>query len=660
MKIQICKQFNTINNEKILIFKKGGQRVQLLLFLILGPLITAFFMLLVRREAERNWIVKLSALGIGAVTVILLVSMFDKGTLYYSFPAEQTSLLMFFIEIVIAVFILYLGVKYKNYLVVGLVLLLSAMMVYFEGVYAHTIDVRYSLFIDQFSIIMALIIGIIGSLICVYALAYMKDFHEHHKELQDRRNIFFFIMFVFLSAMFGLVFSNNLLWVYFFWEITTLCSFLLIGYTKTEEATKNAFTALWMNLLGGVAFAVAILYLATQTDGIMSLDALLASGKAIVLVPVVLIGFAGLTKAAQLPFSSWLVGAMVAPTPVSALLHSSTMVKAGVYILVRLAPIFQATLSGYVLAFIGALTFLIASGIAISQSNAKRVLAYSTIANLGLIVACAGIGTYEAIWAAILLIIFHAISKSLLFLAVGTVEHKIESRDIEDMNGLIMRMPKIAAMMVIGIAGMFLAPFGMLISKWAAIQAFIDAPYGFVFVIILAFGSALTLFFWAKWMGRLLVVTPKQENLETRIDSNIWIALISLAGLTAITCFIFPAISSTLIEPFLLQNYGNVAQLSQDNIIIMIMMLFMIVLLPLSILLPRHKHRHLTPYMGGMTTNADMSFYGAIGLKREMKLSNYYINSWFGEVKLQMLGIYLCTGLIGIMVLTAAYAAAII
>jgi ech hydrogenase subunit A len=617
-------------------------------------------MLLVRREPERNWIVKLSALGIGAVTILLLVTLGDKGTLYYSFAAESTGLLMFFIEMVIAVFILYLGIKYKNYLVVGLVLLLSAMMLYFEGVYAHTIDVKYSLFIDQFSIIMALIIGIIGSLICVYALIYMKEFHEHHKELPDRRNIFFFIMFVFLSAMFGLVFSNNLLWVYFFWEITTLCSFLLIGYTKTEEATKNAFTALWMNLLGGVAFAVAILYLATQAGGIMGLDALLVSGKSMVLIPVVLIGFAGLTKAAQLPFSSWLVGAMVAPTPVSALLHSSTMVKAGVYILVRLAPIFQATFSGYVLAFIGALTFLLASGIAISQSNAKRVLAYSTIANLGLIVACAGIGTSEAIWAAILLILFHAISKSLLFLSVGTVEHRIESRDIEDMNGLIMRMPRIAAMMVIGIAGMFLAPFGMLISKWAAIQAFIDAPYGFVFVIILAFGSALTLFFWAKWMGRLIVVTPKQENLETHIDSNIWIPLISLAGLTAITCFIFPIISSTLIEPFLLQNYGTVAGLSQDNIMIMIMMLFMIVLLPVSILLPQRKHRHLSPYMGGMTTNADMSFYGVIGLKRDMKLSNYYITSWFGEVKLQTLGIYLCTGLIGIMFVTAAYAGAII
>jgi ech hydrogenase subunit A len=617
-------------------------------------------MLLARKEQERNWIVKLSALGIGAVTVMLLVILGDKGTIYYSFSAESIGFLMFFIEMVIAVFILYLGIKYKNYLVISLILIQSALMLYFEVFYAHTIDVKYSLFIDQFSIIMALIIGIIGSLICVYALGYMKDFHEHHKELPDRRNIFFFVMFVFISAMFGLVFSNNLLWVLFFWEITTLCSFLLIGYTKTEEATNNAFTALWMNMLGGVAFVVAILYLASQAGGVMGLGEVLVSGKAIVLIPVVLIGFAGLTKAAQLPFSSWLVGAMVAPTPVSALLHSSTMVKAGVYILVRLAPIFQATFSGYVLAFIGALTFLLASAIAISQSNAKRVLAYSTIANLGLIVACAGIGTSEAIWAAVLLIIFHAISKSLLFLSVGTVEHRIESRDIEDMNGLIARMPKIAAVMVIGIAGMFLAPFGMLISKWAAIQAFIDAPFGFIFVIIIAFGSALTLFFWAKWMGRLLVIIPKQENLEKSIDSNIWIALISLAGLTAITCFIFPVISSTLIEPFLLQTYGSAAGLSQDNIIIMIMMLFMIVLLPLSILLPSRKHRHLTPYMGGMTTNADMSYYGAIGLKREMKLSNYYISPWFGEVKLQTLGIYICTGLIGIMFVMAAYAGVII
>lgn len=340
---------------------------------------------------------------------------------------------------------------------------------------------------------------------------------------------------------------------------------------------------------------------------------------------------------------------MVAPTPVSALLHSSTMVKAGVYIIVRLAPVFQSTFTGYMIALVGGLTFLLASGIAVSQSNAKKVLAYSTIANLGLIVACAGIGTYEAIWAAILLIVFHAISKSLLFLSVGTVEHRIKSREIDDMNGLIVRMPKIASMMVIGIAGMFLLPFGMLISKWAAIRAFIDAPYGFLFVIILAFGSAITLFFWAKWMGKIIAVTSDSNNIEGEVDRSEWAALTSLAGLSIVTTLVFPVLSTKLLEPFLLANYGHVAQLSQDNIIIMILMLVLLVLMPLSILLPHRKHRHLAPYMGGRTTTHDMRFSGSLGIQKKTVLSNYYLHDWFGETKLRTAGIWLCSAIIGIM-----------
>ncbi len=626
------------------------QLAQLLVFLILFPLIAAFFLLLAKKDLERDWIVKLSALVIGVVSVYLLITTFDKGAMLVSvIPAEPTGLVMFILEMLIAVFILYLGITHKKWLVVGLILVQAMMMLYFEMTYAHTIHVQSNLFIDEFSNILALIIGIIGSLICVYSLGYMKFFHEHHPEMPDRRPYFFGILSLFLAAMFGLVFSNNIIWVYFFWEVTTLCSFLLIGYTKTEEATNNAFNTLWMNLLGGVAFAGAILYLAIFGNGVMGLAELLATGKVIALIPAALIGFAGLTKAAQLPFSSWLVGAMVAPTPVSALLHSSTMVKAGVYIIVRLAPIFQSTFTGYMLAMVGALTFLIASGIAISQSNAKRVLAYSTIANLGLIVACAGIGTYEAIWAAILLIVFHAISKSLLFLSVGTVEHRIKSREIDDMNGLIVRMPKISAMMVIGIAGMFLLPFGMLISKWAAIRAFIDAPYGFLFVVILAFGSALTLFFWAKWMGKIIAVTSDSKNIEGEVDPSEWAALTSLAGLSFITTLVFPMLSTKLLEPFLMTNYGKVAQLSQDNIIIMILMLVLLVVMPLSILLPARKHKHLAPYMGGRTTTSDMRFSGSLGVQKKTVLSNYYLHDWFGETKLKTWGIWLCSGLIGIM-----------
>ncbi len=120
--------------------------------------------------------------------------------------------------------------------------------------------------------------------------------------------------------------------------------------------------------------------------------------------------------------------------------------------------------------------------------------------------------------------------------------------------------------------------------------------------MILIFGSALTLFFWAKWMGKLLVITPDAENVEGAVDKNEWIALVSLAGLTAVTCFIFPIISTILIEPFLLANYGSVTLLSQDNIIIMVMMLFLIVLLPLSILLPHRKHR-TPPALHGRSGN---------------------------------------------------------
>jgi ech hydrogenase subunit A len=623
--------------------------VELLLFLIAFPLLTALLMLITPNDTVRTWIVRLSALGIIAVTLLLLYTGYTKGAVYYPFATEPYGLLMFAIGLLIAVYLLYKGVRHKEYIALVLVLVQTAIMVLYEVQFSHGIEARYNLFFDEFSLIMAFIIGIIGSLIAVYALGYMKEFHHHHKNIRDRRNWFFFVTFAFLSGMFGLVFANNIVWVYFFWEVTTLCSFILLGYTETEEATKNAFLALNLNLLGGIAFVGAIIYLATLGGGIIGIDEILASGKAVALIPAVLIAFAGLTKSAQLPFSSWLLGAMVAPTPVSALLHSSTMVKAGVYIMVRLAPILAATLAGYMVALVGALTFLIASGIAISQSNAKRVLAYSTVANLGLVVACAGIGTYEAIWAAILLIIFHAIAKSLLFLAVGTVEHKIGSRDIEDMNGLIVRMPKTAAIMVIGMAGMFLAPFGMLISKWAAIRAFIDAPFGILFVFILAFGSALTVFFWAKWMGRLIAVTAPQENAEKSVDVNEWWVLLALAGLTFVACFIFPLISKTLIEPFLLSTYGTVAQLSQDNILIMILMMVLIIVLPISMLVTKKDVKTLPPYMAGMTATPDLRFTGALGIERKSAMANDYLEPYFGEFRLHRAGIVLCSAVIVIM-----------
>jgi ech hydrogenase subunit A len=618
-----------------------------LLFLIAFPVLIALLMLLMPKENIRSAIVVISALVLAAVSVWLLLAYFNKNILI-PFPFEPVGKIMFLIEMVLAAYILYLGVKHRKSFTVALILLQAGLLVWFEIAVIPGMHSENNLFIDQFSIIMALIIGIIGSLICVYACGYMDTYHQHHREIKDRRNLFFCILFVFLSAMFGLVFSNNLMWVFFFWEITTICSFVLIGYSQTEEATNNAFLALSMNLLGGVAFIAALVYLAIMDPSgkTLLLDQLLKSGHAFALFPAVLISFAGITKAALMPFSSWLVGAMVAPTPVSALLHSSTMVKAGVYIIVRFAPVLNGTTEGLIISLIGGITFLLASGTAISQGNAKKVLAYSTIANLGLVVACAGVGTYNLVWVAILLIIFHAIAKSLLFLCVGTVENRIGSKNIEDMGGLIVRMPKIAIMMFIGMAGMFLAPFGMVISKWAAIEAFITAPFGLIFITILAFGGSATVFYWSKWMGKIISVKRQQEVVEGSVSNEKWAVLYTLTVLVVIICLIFPVISSVLIEPFVMNIYGETTRLAQANLTIMIMMLALLMIMPFSMLFYRNDSKHIAPYMGGRTTEGEMRFAGSVGMSRELVLSNYYLDNYFGEDKIFMMGALLCWGLL--------------
>jgi len=638
-----------INNDRNLDFTPfEGEFMITLPFLVLFPAVIAILLLLVSADAWRRLVVKAGALIIGIASLYLLFITPETGPGFFPVEFDSISELMFLAEMVIAAFLVYLGIKYKKYLAIFLVVAQAALLVYYESLAATGTHIVPNLFIDQFSLILALIIGIIGSLICVYALGYMATYQEHHPEVRDRRRTFFFLMFFFLSSMFGLVFSDFLPWVFFFWELTTLCSFLLIGYSGTGEAINNAFLALNMNLLGGIAFVGALLYLAFVSPGgeLLNISTLIHSGHMVALVPAVLIAFAGITKAALMPFSAWLVGAMVAPTPVSALLHSSTMVKAGVYIIVRFAPVLTGTMEGLIIGLIGGFTFLLASAIAISQSNAKKVLAYSTIANLGLIVACAGVGTYKLVWAAILLIIFHAIAKSLLFLCVGTVEHRIGSKDIEDMTGLIVRMPHVAVMMFIGIAGMFLAPFGMLISKWAAIEAFIEAQFGLIFVAILAFGGSITVFFWSKWMGKIISVCPVAAKVENRIPQEKWIALSLLTAMTVFICLAFPLISSYLIEPFVLSVYGATTRLSQDNVTIMVMMLFLLMIMPFSLLWFRKEKNIVPPYMAGRPATPDLHFLGSMGVTRQVTLGNYYLEEVFGEKRLFMAGTALCLGLI--------------
>jgi ech hydrogenase subunit A len=624
---------------------------------------------LLRSDQARGPLVIAGALVTCVASIVLVVQNFGDGTVFLAESgeaSEMTGYAMMVIEAALAVLIFVLGVRYKQPLACVLVAIQCPILIWYELTKGHEIEATHNLVIDNFSLIMVLIIGIIGTLITVYAVGYMKDFAHHHAAEQgDRRPVFFFLMFLFLSAMFGIVLSNNLIWMYFFWEITTLCSFFLIGYTKTEEAVKNSFRAIIMNLLGGLTFVLAIVLLG-NTYGIVELDQLISQGAAaklsgqtdiIINGVVILLAFAGITKAAQMPFNSWLLGAMVAPTPTSALLHSSTMVKAGVFLIVKLSPLlgvsdiaadgspgFLASIAtpGFMVLMVGGLTFLLASFCAVTQSNAKRVLAYSTIANLGLIVACAGLGTEAGVWAAIMLIIFHAVTKSLLFLCVGTAEHNIGSRDIEDMDGLFGRMPRLAVFMMIGISAMFLAPFGMLVSKWAALQSFVDSGNSIV-VLFIVFGSAVTLFYWCKWLGKLSAIVANRENIQDKVHKEEWFSLGSHIVLVVLISLGFPLFSDKAIVPYIISNFQDIdpaaiAGLSSDNMIIMVVLVAVILILPL-LFYGRTNKRIVPLYMAGANKGDNLNFIGSMEQDEPVSLRNWYMEGFFNEKRMNRIGI---------------------
>ncbi len=573
-------------------------------------------------------------------------------------------------DVVLMVVIIFLSFKHKKHIICLLSLIQTAVVcwVEFKG---PKVEECVSMRFDNLTMIMVLIIGIIGSLIGIYAVGYMRGYHVHHKEFKDRRSFFFAMIFVFYAAMFGLVTTQNIMWLEFFWETTSVCSFLLIGYTRTEEAITNCFRALWMNLLGGLGFAVVIIISAYKFDTFNLHD--IINGNALTskygLICLAALAFAAVSKTALFPFSKWLLGAMVAPTPSSALLHSATMVKAGVYLLIRMSPVMGDTRVGTVISIIGGFTFFASSLLAISQSDGKKVLAYSTISNLGLMVACTGVGNSETMWAAIFLMVFHAVSKSMCFQSVGAIENSTGSRDIEDMQGLMCRLPKLALVLLIGMAGMYLAPFGMLISKWAALKSVVDSDVVFL-VLFIAFGSASTMFYWTKWMTKIVGNSEEREKDVTQ--SNEYISMFVHALIAVCVVASLPIISKKLVLPYIVnatilkfgditvnpnmykQFYTELAPLNEGNLKVMVIMIAAVIIVPLFMYFISRgaTSKNVVGYMNGINTGDNRHFVDSFGNEKELHVSNWYMEEFFGEKKIfvpaVLIGVILCVILIGV------------
>ncbi|MFV0338792.1 MAG: putative monovalent cation/H+ antiporter subunit A [Chthoniobacterales bacterium] len=397
-----------------------------------------------------------------------------------------------------------------------------------------TLGIELSFLYDGLSLLFVLLISGIGTLIFIYAGGYLKG--------HAQRGRFFCFLSIFMGAMLGVVTAENLLTLFIFWELTSLSSYLLIGFNHEKpESRAAALQAFLVTFTGGQAMLVAFILLGF-VGGSYSLTELMASARVIqnssLYVPILLLLLGGaFTKSAQTPFHFWLPGAMAAPTPVSAYLHSATMVTAGVFLLARVNPILGGTvLWSTLLISFGMLTMLTGAILSVGQLDLKRLLAYSTVSALGTLVMLLGIGTEVAIEAAALYLVVHSLYKGALFLVAGGVDHETGTRDVTELSGLFRAMPLTAA--VAGIAALSMCgipPALGFLSKELMYEAGLKAP-SWQWLLV---GAALISNALAIAVGSIVALDPfygskkKTPKSAHEVPISLWLGpgLLAFAGL---------------------------------------------------------------------------------------------------------------------------------
>lgn len=370
--------------------------------------------------------------------------------------------------------------------------------------WAPSLGMSLSFYLDGLSLLFGLIITGVGALIFFYAGYYFDSAAEHNR--------FMIWLSGFAGAMLAVVLSGNLLMMFVAWELTSVTSFVLIGFKGADdaEARAGAFKALFVTGGGALALIIGIIMLSVAAGQVLYPDdgARIAADLTEILrasalaehewytLFAVLIMLGGFTKSAQFPFHFWLPGAMSAPTPASAYLHSATMVKAGIYLLARLSPVmYQNELWSGTLLTAGLLTMLVGAYFAVKQRDLKALLAYSTVSKLGAIVAMLGLPGQAGIKAALVGIIAHALYKSALFLVAGTIDHATGTRSIDKLGGLRQKMPAMFAVTVISALSMAGMPFLM---GFVAKEVLLDAMLHYegrwmpLVMLVVLFSTAFT------------------------------------------------------------------------------------------------------------------------------------------------------------------------
>ena len=413
-----------------------------------------------------------------------------------------------------------------------------------------SLGVSFSLYLDGLGLLFALLVTGIGFLVFLYTPAYLGA--------DRRQGTLFAWLCAFMAAMLGTTLAGNLITLFVFWELTGLCSYLLIGFDhEAETARKAALQALLVTGGGGLALLAGFLLIG-KVVGSMELPALLASGDLLrnspLYLPVLLLVLLGaFTKSAQFPFHFWLPNAMAAPTPISAYLHSATMVKLGIYLLARFSPLLAGTeLWLALVAGIGGLTMLIGGLLAVLEHDLKRILAWSTVSALGGLTLLFGFGTPAAVTAALLFLLTHALYKSSLFLVAGALDHGAGSRDIRQLGGLAAKMPWLAAAAILAALAMAGLPplFGFIAKEsiYTATLAFSWAP-ALVTGLMLAANALMVTVAVMTGVGPFLGQEPPPRHDHHHLPATLWLAPLLPAALGLLLGFVPDSAATLLFSP---------------------------------------------------------------------------------------------------------------
>ncbi|MGE8684416.1 MAG: monovalent cation/H+ antiporter subunit A [Acinetobacter sp.] len=440
----------------------------------------------------------------------------------------------------------------------SLVLLLTQAQAVFNGAtiiqtwpWLTQAGIDFSFRLDALGLLFCLLITGIGTLIFIYAYYYLSPKNSLSK--------LYVLLMLFMAAMLGISLSNNLILLLIFWELTSISSFLLVGYwSNYDAAQRGSRMALTITGMGGLCMLGGFVLLA-QITGTYQIDQILLMSEQIqqhaLFVPVLLLILIGaFTKSAQFPFHFWLPNAMAAPTPVSAYLHSATMVKAGIFLLARLLPIFAgAALYHNIVTFVGLFTLCMAAFFAIFKEDLKGLLAYSTISHLGLIVCLLGIGSPLAVAAAIFHIINHATFKAALFMIAGIIDHESGTRDLRKLSGLWQLLPFTATLTMITAASMAGVPLtnGFLSKEmfFTELLANLSGPVMILSAIIATFAGIFAVAYSVRLVHGVFFDGPLGKEVPNKDAHEPPFGMRAPATLLAALCILVGLFPALLVEP---------------------------------------------------------------------------------------------------------------